>query len=108
MTEAFRLNKHGVCINPNVIEYRKGICSFKIKTAYIDGCWTHGYAFDAFSEYKGSPCCASPNYKGFDTEKEAIRHAAKVALDVRQTALFLLPVMQQCHTSKSPRKYSQS
>lgn len=80
MTETFRLNKHGVCINPNVIEYTKGVCSFKIKTAFADGCWIYGHAFCTSSEYWGSPCCACLNHKGFNTEKEAIRHAAKVAL----------------------------
>ena len=76
----FEFNRNGVCTNPNIIVYEKKHCRYKIETASVGNNWIVGYTFCNSANGLGSPCTANHGII-FTSEKEAIRYAAKEALD---------------------------
>lgn len=75
----FEFNGHGVCTNPNVIEYEKGFCRFRIETAYTSEGWICGLR--TTKEANGvSYACIGRKGRYFDTEKEAVLYVSNEAL----------------------------
>lgn len=76
----FEFNVHGICTNPNVIEYEKGFCRFRIETAYTHDGWTCGLR--TTKEANGvSDACIGRKGRYFPKEKDAVLYAANEALE---------------------------
>lgn len=76
----FEFNVHGVCTNPNVIEYEKGVCRFRIETAYTHDVWICGFSFT--KEANGvSDACIGRKGRCFPKEKDAVLYVANEALE---------------------------
>lgn len=76
----FEFNEHGVCTNPNVIEYEKGFCRFRIETAYTPYGWIYGLKSAKSAHAIYSPCTGYHG-KYFPKEKDAILHAVNLSLE---------------------------
>ena len=83
----FDFNRHGVCTNPNIIVFEKRHCRYQIETASVGNNWIVGYTFSKSANGLASPCTANHGRK-FISEKEAIRYAAKEALDFFKKAHY--------------------
>lgn len=77
----FEFNVHGICTNPNVIEYEKGVCRFRIKTAYTHYVWICGFSFTKEANGVYDACCIGRKGRYFQKEKEAVLYVANEALE---------------------------
>ena len=76
----FEFNVHGVCTNPNGIEYDTGFCIFRIESAYTPEGWICGFIFT--KEANGfSDACIGRKGRYFQKEKDAVLYVANEALE---------------------------
>lgn len=76
----FEFNIHGVCTNPNFIEYEKGVCRFRIETAYTTDGWICGFSFT--KEANGvSDGCIGRKGRYFTKEEDAVLYVTNEALE---------------------------
>ena len=76
----FEFNSHGLCTNPNVIEFEKGVCRFRIETAYTHEGWICGYSTTKAANGV-SDACIGRKGRYFQKEKDAVLYAANEALE---------------------------
>lgn len=80
MSERFKFNDCGVCVNPDVSRIGKNGVSIEIRTAVVRGKWTWGILY-MLADRGGSFGCNLSNKDWTDTQEESLQHALEWAKD---------------------------
>lgn len=87
MSERFKFNDCGVCVNPDKETIGNGMTSLEITTAVVRGKWTWGIRY-MLSDRGGSFGCNLSNKDWTNTQEESLQHALEWAKEwlVKQMA----------------------
>lgn len=87
MSERFKFNDSGVCVNPDTTDIGKGNARIEVYTAVVRGKWTWGIYY-MLPDRGGSFGCNLSNKDWTSSQEESLEHALQWAKDwlVKQMA----------------------